>query len=742
MSPVSEEGTLHLPVTGMACQACAQAVEKALREVPGVQRAEVSFGARQATIERDPAVATATVIAAAVKRAGYGVPEDADSGARSLADDVAFADAAERHALAATRRELLVALLAGIPAVAAARMGAPLAVALALLTVAFVGGGATILREGLRAALRRAPDMNTLVGLGTTSAFLAALLAPLWPRVFGHAHAHLHAVVMILGFVLFGRFLESRARARTGDAVRALLDLAPPTARIVDMGEEREVPLAEVLPGQIVVVRPGERVPVDGQVRTGESQVDESMLTGEGVPVERGPGDRVHAGSMNGAGALRVKATGIGAGSALGRIAEAVHRAQGSRAPVQRLADRVSAVFVPIVLALALGSFCVWALLDPGDLPGAVSRLVAVLVVACPCALGLATPTAVMVATGRGAREGLLVRDARAIEALASVDLAALDKTGTLTRGRPELRTILRADGAPGEDELLALTASVESASEQPLARAIVRAAEARGIRALPPADFAAEPGRGVHGTARGMAVWIGSPRAALASGLDATAVQDLVDELTARGESPVLVAIDGELAAGLGLFDAPRESSRAALDELRGLGLGITLLSGDHPAAVAAVAAELGVEDARGGLLPGDKVAALREHREAGRRVMMVGDGINDSPALAAADVGVAMGGGADVALEAASCALLVDDPGRLPALVRLARRTLATIRANLAWAFAYNLVALPLAAGALVPLGGVALSPNAAAAAMAGSSLVVVLNSLRLRWARIVGG
>ena len=498
------------------------------------------------------------------------------------------------------------------------------------------------------------------------------------------------------------------------------------------------MPLEAVRPGQLVRVRPGERIPVDGTLMEGRSSVDEAHLTGESLPRELAPGDRVHAGALNGSGSLSVQAVGIGADSALGRIGRALREAQGSTPPIQRIADRVAAVFVPVVIALAVATLAGWILLA-GDPAAGVSHAVTVLVIACPCALGLATPTAVVVAAGRGAKEGVLVRDAAALEQLADVTTVAFDKTGTLTSGRPEVRCVLPAVDGLEEDELLALAAAVEQHSEQPLGRGIVEAARSRGLTVRPSTDFQAEAGTGVVARVEGAAVWIGSPRGAAERGHADALIESLVTRAEAGGNSPVLVERDGTLLGALGLFDPPRESARPALDALRELGLETRLWSGDAHAAVRALADEVGIRSAEGRLLPDQKLERLRAGQAAGEVLAMVGDGVNDAPALAAADVGIAMGGGADVALEAAACSLLRDDPAILPRLFRLARRARTTIRVNLVWAFGYNIVLLPLATGAFESWIPLRIPPPVAAGIMAMSSVLVVANSLRLSWTRL---
>lgn len=719
----TEPKTLRFPIAGMSCQACAATLEKAISAVPGVESAEVSYGARSATVryasERDVPAA----VRAAVRRAGYGTPEEDPQG---LESQVRFAEQAERAARRAlTWRAVLAALLAPIVLFGHV-LGLPHAsVLVAAALVQFVAGGA-LLRDGLRNLLRAAPDMNTLVALGSLSAFLSGALAPGLPRVLDPAH--LHASPLILAFVLVGRWLEGRAHARVGSAVRELLGRVPDRVRVFRRGQQVEVPLAEVRPGNLVFVRPGERLPVDGEVVDGRSEIDESQLTGEPIPVERGPGQRVHAGTINGNGSLSIRAEGIGADSVLGRITRSVHEAQGSRAPIQGLADRVSAVFVPAVLGAALLTGLIWALVG-SDGSTALSRAISVLVVACPCALGLATPTAVMVAVARGAREGILLRNAGALEALTTVDVVALDKTGTLTEGRPRLVRFETENTT--EDEVLALVGAVEAHSEQPLGRALHAAARERGLSLVPASDFRAEPGRGVQARVDEHDVWVGSPRGAVAHGWKETDLERLAPE---GGETPVLVSVDGRPAARLYLADGLREHAREAVATLQEAGLEVRLLSGDASVATAAIAGALGVVAHEGGLSPEEKAARVRTWQAEGRRVLMIGDGINDALALSVATTGIAMGNGADVAIASADGALLREDPRQVGALLRLSREALHTIRTNLVWAFGYNVIALPLAAGVLVPWTGWAIPPSWAAFAMALSSIGVVTNSLRL--------
>jgi len=733
------DGWIEFPVGGMTCQACANRIERALGSLEGVIEAQVNYGSESARVRLSPASSALEVgaqLTAAVRTAGYQAPDGIGepSGSSGAAD---FKADAQRLQFARLKHQVVLGATLGALSFLLLGLGAaPAWGALATAGVVLVAGR-DALRDGWKAALARSPDMNSLVALGSLSALIAGLGALIWPHFFGAPAAHLRAATLIIVFTSTGRLLEVRARQRAGSAVRSLLDLAPATARILRRGEEQDVPLAEVRVGNLVLVRPGERIPVDGNIMSGASFVDASMLTGEGIPVERRAGERVHAGTINGNGALSIQATGIGATSALGRITRAVERAQGSRTEIQRSADLISRYFTFVVLGLAAFSLVAWLLAGSG-FEFALGRLVAVLVVACPCALGLATPAAIVVASGRGAREGCLFNDARVIERLACVDIVALDKTGTLTEGRPKLTRIMcLAPEGLGAEELLGLAAGIERSSEQPLARAVVEAAKQRGLSPAMARDVRALPGRGVEGEVAGQRVWLGSPRAATEEGWSLE--PGALGELELAGESPVLMAVDGQLVGLFGFLDPPRATTPKALALMQRLGLEVLLLSGDHEASVRATAQRLGIQNYHAALRPEEKAEHIAGLQKAGRRVLMAGDGINDALALTVADVGIAMGGGADVAIEAADGALLRDDPLQLGVMVQLARRTMSTIRGNLFWAFGYNVLALPLAAGILSPWTEWVLPAQVGAAFMSVSSLLVVLNSLRLRWIRL---
>jgi len=612
---------------------------------------------------------------------------------------------------------------------------------LVLATPVVLWAGWPLLARGVASLRSRHLNMFTLIMIGVVAAFGYSVAVTVAPVAGPHAGAHgpgvyYEAASVIVSLVLLGQIWELRARQRTGDAVRALLGLAPRHARRIDEGgHERDVPIAEVVVGDHLRVRPGERIPVDGVVVEGSSTVDESMLTGEPLPVPRRAGDEVVGGTLNGPGSFVMRAEKVGSETVLARIVGLVGEAQRSRAPSQRLADQVAAVFVPVVLAIAAITFTVWWQLGPEPrVATALMNAVAVLIIACPCALGLATPMSVMVATGRGAANGVLVRDAAALEALARVDTLVFDKTGTLTEGKPQL-TVVEPVAAIEADEMLRLAASLEQGSEHPLAAAIVAGARERGLKLAAAREFRAEAGSGVVGTVEGHAVALGNAELLRSQGLADAAFEGRADALRERGATVMFVVVDGRVVGLLGVADPIRGGARETLDRLRGQGLRLVMLTGDHRATAEAVARGLGIDEVEAGRSPAGKAAFIAELQRQGRRVAMAGDGINDAPALAQADVGIAMGSGTDVAIESAGITLLHGDLRGVARARALGVQTLANIRQNLVFAFVYNLVGVPIAAGVLYPAFGLLLSPMIASAAMSLSSVSVVGNALRLQ-------
>ena len=595
-------------------------------------------------------------------------------------------------------------------------------------------------------ALRhRAADMNTLVAVGTGAAFFYSALATVVPDFFlrhgVRPDVYYEAVVMIIALILTGHTLEARAKRQTSLALRRLAALQPKTARVVREAVEIDVPVEAVKSGDIVVVRPGERIAVDGDILSGTSTVDESMLTGEAMPVGKQAGDRVIGGTINKSGAFRYQATTVGTESVLAHIVKLLREAQGSRAPIQKLADQVSAVFVPIVMFLALATFVLWYVaVDQASAVQAFAAAVAVLIIACPCAMGLAVPTAMMVATGRGAEQGILIKGGEALQRAGAITTVVLDKTGTITEGNPAVTEVIRTEGSGWSDrEFLRLVASLEASSEHPVAEAIVRSA---GEQRLPLAEvesFQSFPGRGAAGVVGGAAILVGNEGLMADHAVPSTAFHARAQQLAEAGKTPVYVAINGTLAGLIAVADPVKATSREAIRQLKQLGLTVVMLSGDHESTAQAVAREVGVDRVVAGVLPDGKVAEIRRLREAGHVVAMVGDGINDAPALAQADVGMAIGTGTDIAIEASDVTLMRGDLQGVASAIRLARKTMLVMKQNLFWAFIYNVIGIPIAAGALYPFTGLMLSPVLASAAMAFSSVSVVMNSLRLRRVRI---
>lgn len=742
---------LDLPVLGMRCAACARHVERALAETPGVVSATVNLATGRALVEIDPDLVRHEDLAAAARKAGYEILPPPD-----LSEEDDAEAAARRRELAEARRRFWVAAALGVPVlVLGMSHGAiPLPgseriqLVLTLAILAYSGRG--FYARALAGARRGAADMSTLVALGTGAAFAYSAAATLAPQLVAHA-AHEHgnppvyfeAAAGILVFVLLGGLLESRARARMSGAIRKLAKLQARTARVVRDGAEVEVPLEEVAVGDLVAVRPGERVPTDGEISAGSSLVDESMLTGESAPVPKGPGDRVAGATLNRTGAFRFRVTRVGKDTVLQQILRMVAEAQASRAPIQRLADRVSAVFVPVVLGIAGATLVAWLVLAPPEsrFTLALVNAVSVLIIACPCAMGLATPTAILVATGRGAEAGILFRGGAALEAARAIDTVVLDKTGTITRGEPEVTDVVPAEGGAGASELLRLAASAEAGSEHPLGDAIVREARRRGLALLPLVSLAARPGKGITAIAGGFRILAGSAAFLEEEGIPSGSLSPRVEEAASRGRTPVLVAADGRLLGLVAVADPVRDGAREAVARLRALGLDLALLTGDRRETAEAVAREVGISRVLAGVLPDRKRDEVARLRAAGKKVAMVGDGINDAPALAASDLGIAIGSGTDVAVAAADVTLVGSDLRGVARAIRLSRRTVATIRQNLFWAFGYNALGIPLAAGALYPWTGWLLSPVVASAAMAFSSVSVVANSLRLREADLDG-
>jgi Cu+-exporting ATPase len=779
-APVRPESAerIALNVSGMTCAACQGRVQRALEKTPGVLQASVNLLTGDASVTYDPALASPDSVAEAVRATGYGA--DVPEPSRSAAEEQAARDQALDEEYRRLRLKAGASLAVGLAAMvismpimsahahavgattdpfmrwAAARLDPLLAAAfpwlyamdhLVLLKVLMVATTAVILFAGRdfyvrawRAFRHHTADMNTLIAVGTGAAYIYSVVATVAPRLLARSgiapDVYYEAVIIIIALILAGNALEARAKGRTAAALRGLIALQPRTARVVRDGVEADLPVEAVVPGDHIVVRPGERVPVDGEVTAGASAVDESMLTGESAPVAKEAGHRVIGGTVNRTGAFTLRATTLGADSTLARIVTLMREAQGSRAPIQRLADRISAVFVPVVISIAIATFVAWFLAG-GDaaLVRALSAAVAVLIIACPCAMGLAVPTAVMVATGRGAELGALIKGGEALERAGQLDTVVLDKTGTVTEGRPAVTDIV------GTVDLPAL-AALERHSEHPLADAIVSSVKERAGGILPAADvtdFASFPGRGVRGSVNGTTLLAGNGALLEEHGVDAGALEADADRLRAMGRTIVYLAVDGRATGLVAIADPVKPTSPEAVRRLAAMGLDVVLLTGDQPATAHAVAAAAGIGTVVAGVLPDGKVAEIRRLQEEGRTVAMVGDGVNDAPALAQADVGIAMGTGADVAIDAGDVTLVRGDLRGVARAIELSRRTMRTMRQNLFWAFAYNVVGIPIAAGVLYPAFGILLSPILASAAMALSSVSVVTNSLRLRRARI---
>jgi len=780
-------GKVTIPVSGMTCAACSSRVQRALEKTPGVSQASVNLMTENAVVSFDATSVTPEQLVERIRATGYGA--EVPSPDRSAFEEQETQDRAQEHEFKSLRVKAIVSLIAAfigmivsMPVMGALAMTAHTGHAgssdpfmrwsmavidpvlsrvfpwlyaidhrvllyflLAMTVGVMVWAGRHFYTRAWAAFRHHSADMNTLVAVGTSAAFLYSIVATFFPGFFTARgltpDVYYEAVLFIIALILVGNTFEARAKRQTSAALRALANLQPKTARVLRDGSETELPIENLVHGDVILVRPGERVPVDGEVVSGSSAVDESMLTGESLPVEKTTGDSVIGGTINRTGAFRYRATNLGADSVLSQIVKLMRDAQGSRAPIQRLADRVTAVFVPVVMSIAVLTFMVWfVVVDTAPFIPAFAAAVAVLIIACPCAMGLAVPTAVMVSTGKGAQLGVLIKGGEALQRARDVDVVVLDKTGTVTEGRPVVtEVVLAPDSRLVEDELVRVVASLESLSEHPLADAIVRSARDRKLELFDAESFEAVTGQGATGIVNGRALAIGNDKLMHEWAIDITPVQESAHVLAAKGRTPMYVAIDGELAGIIAVADPIKETSRAAIRRMHELGLKVVMLTGDNRRTAEAVAREAGIDRVVADVLPEGKVAEVKRLQSERHVVAMVGDGINDAPALAQADVGVAIGTGTDIAMEASDITLMRGDLRGVASAIELSRRTMRTMKQNLFWAFIYNVAGIPIAAGALYPAFGILLSPILASAAMAFSSVSVVGNSLRLRSGKI---
>jgi len=780
--PETNTESIRIPVSGMTCAACSARIQRTLEKQPGVADANVNLMMKTATVRFDPHTVTPENLVEAIRETGYGAE-------LANPDQTAFEEQESRdRATAEEFRELrtkaIVSAVIGVLAMVISMpimshigisdpfmrwaTGAlhpvfhhalpwlyqlPLQVVTGALMLVTLGvmlwAGRHFYTRAWAAFRHHSADMNTLVAVGTGAAFVYSLVATVAPAFFFQRgmtpDVYYEAVIIIIALILTGNAFEARAKTRTANALRALVHLQPKTARVVRSGPDGDVevdaPIETVETGETVIVRPGERIPVDGEVLSGESAVDESMLTGESLPVAKRAGDPVIGGTINRTGAFRYRATTLGADSVLARIVKLMRDAQGSRAPIQKLADRISGIFVPVVISIAIATFVTWFVVaDQAPVVRAFAAAVAVLIIACPCAMGLAVPTAVMVATGKGAELGVLIKGGEALQRAGDLRTIVLDKTGTVTEGRPTVTDVVPAPGATrSANEIIRLVASLETSSEHPLADAIVRYAREHDVALDTPEGFQSVTGRGATGAVSGAALAVGNAALMRDWAIDVAPLAGDTDRLASDGKTPMYVAIDGALAAVVAVADPIRETSREAIRSFHDLGLEVVMLTGDNRRTAEAVARQAGIDRVVAEVLPDGKVAEIARLQSEGKVVAMVGDGINDAPALAKADVGMAIGTGTDIAVEAGDVVLMRGDLRAAAHAVKLSRRTMRTMKQNLFWAFIYNVIGIPVAAGVLYPAFGLLLSPILASAAMAFSSVSVVTNSLRLRAARI---
>ncbi len=743
---------VSLPIGGMTCASCSARIEKVLSKMPGMEKASVNLATETAALAYDPAVLRLSEIKDKIRSLGY-EPLEARKTSQALEQR-----ARKEKVLRVMRRKLIMAAVFALPLLYLAMgpmVGLPVPAALdpdafpkrfalaqLLLTLPIIMAGYRFYTSGTRALLSGGPNMDSLIAIGTSAAILYSLYGT-W-QVFNGDHHAVHRLYyesagVIIALILLGKTLEAVSKGRTGEAVRKLMGLAPKTALIWHDGEEKQIPIEEVEIGDLLIVRPGDSIPVDGQVVEGSSAVDEAMLTGESMPVDKRPGDTVYAATVNTTGAFRFRAQKVGDDTALAQIIRLVEEAQGSKAPIAQLADKVSGIFVPTVVLIALVSGIAWYI-GTKDPAFALTIFISVLVIACPCALGLATPTAIMVGTGKGAEQGILIKSGEALETAHHLDAVVLDKTGTLTRGRPKVTDILPAGGVT-VDQLLALAAAAETGSEHPLGQAIVAEAKERGLTLQSASGFTAISGRGLRAELSGQTILAGNRQLMAENSVPLDGFTQQADTLAGQGKTPMYFAVDGALTGLIAVADVLKPSSVQAVRALTDMGLQVYMLTGDNLKTARAIAAEAGITQVIAEVLPGDKAGEIKRLQDSGLKVAMVGDGINDAPALVQADVGIAIGSGTDVAMESADIVLMHSDLKDVGTAIRLSRRTIRTIRENLFWAFGYNVLGIPVAAGLLHLFGGPLLSPMIAVAAMSFSSVSVLLNALRLKRMKLEG-
>ncbi len=736
---------LVVSVGGMTCAACVRRVEKAILAVPGVQNVNVNLATARASLTHDSQMwGGLEALRRAITDAGYeylSIPDDMGDDPISRLREQEIRDLKRRVSVGAVLSVIvfLGSMQHWFPLLETLPRAAVLYALFILTTPVIFWVGERFLVGAYKAARQKTSDMNTLVAVGALSAYGYSAAATIFPRLFTQAdlipYVYYDGAAMIVTLILLGRLLEAKAKGRTSQAIRKLMDLRPKFARVIIDGEEKDVSVEKLVSGDLILIRPGEQIPTDGVVTSGESSVDESMLTGESVPVGKNVGSKVFAATLNKTGSFQFRTTGIGADTVFGQIVHLVQEAQGSKAPVQRLADRIASIFVPVVFVVASITFLVWYFLVPdASFSRALLNFVSVVVIACPCALGLATPTAVMVGTGIGAERGILIKGGETLEKVHHLTTVVFDKTGTLTRGEPVVQDIVPTGDTAAED-ILQIALSVEAVSEHPLAQAVIRAGRERGLTPQSLENFEAVSGKGAKAVIDGKLCLVGNLRLMEEMNISLQGLEREVDARSERGETCVFVALRDRILGIVSFADQTRESAQTAVKSLKQMGLKLMIITGDHPATALAVGRSLGIAHIMAGVLPGDKAKTIQGLQAQGQVVAMVGDGINDAPALAAADIGIALGAGTDVAMETSDITLIRNDLDMVPAAIRLSMNTLKVIRQNLFWAFIYNIVGIPIAAGVLYPFGGILLNPEFAAAAMALSSVSVVTNSLRLR-------